>query len=131
MRRTELLDSINSGNFELRTKGQRDGRSAAELDWMWIWGWIGIEEARGWCRQVGLRFDGAPLFGSSIVGMGFLSYRGKRDIFMRWDRGKRDRAGEALAFSVETRQSRQENQRRCWCVNDSAIFYFVFFGLYR
>ena len=73
---------------------------------MWMWGWIGIEEARGWCCRVGLRFDGAPLFGSSIVGMGLLSYRGKRDIVMRWDKGKRDRAGEALAFSVQTRQSR-------------------------
>ena len=63
MRRTEILDSINGGNFEQK------GRE--------------IEEARGWCCRVGLRFDGAPLFGSSIVGMGLLSYRGKRDIVMR------------------------------------------------
>ena len=41
-------------------------------------------------------------------GYGFVELERQKDIVMKRDRGKRDRAGEA---SIETRQSREENQR--------------------
>ena len=126
-------------------------RSAAELDWIWVRRWFefrleekklesGAADLRLWVRhRVGLKFMGAPLSGSSIVGMGLFSgclvlvvrLEEKKLERQMWDRAGRrwDRAG--TWDRVGRRRDRAREKRR-WMLIRYFLFCFVFFffGLY-
>ena len=111
-------------------------RSAAELDWMWVRHWFevgleekklesGIADLRLWVRcWVGLKFVGAPLSGSSTVGMGLFSsclvrLEEKKLERQTWDRDRTwDRVG---------RRRDKAREKHWWRLIHYFLFCFVLF----
>ena len=134
-------------------------RSAAELDWIWVRRWFefrleekklesGAADLRLWVRhQVGLKFMGAPLSGSSTVGMGLFSSclvrleekKLERQMWdrvgRRWDRaGTWDRVGRrwdrAGTWDRVGRRRDRAREKRRWMLIRYFLFCFVFFFLW-